>query len=266
MSAGEPLRLRGRACAVTGAGAGIGRACALRVAAEGGRVLVTDLRPEAAERVAGEIRGAGGEALALGCDVTRSAEVDAAAARCAAHFGALDAWINNAANPAGGAIDRLADADWRAVQAGTLDGTFFGLRAALRLMLPRGRGAIVNISSGAGIGAELGLAAYGAAKAGVQSLTRNAALEYAGAGIRVNCIAPGPIDTQALGGWLASFPGGRAGFEAQLPQRRLGRPDEIAAMAAFLLSDDASYVNGAVIAVDGAVSARLASPRADVAR
>jgi 3-oxoacyl-[acyl-carrier protein] reductase len=137
---------------------------------------------------------------------------------------------------------------------------FYGIRAALRVMVPRGRGSIVSTASAAGLGAVPGLSAYGSAKAAVIMLTRCAAIEYAHTGVRVNAIAPGSMGTPAFAQWLDSKPVGLAGYEAQIPQNRLGRPEEIADAVAWLASDESSYVNGAVIPVDGGCWAKLASP------
>lgn len=252
-------RLEGRAVVITGAGAGIGRACALRFAREGARVVVSDIDLARARAVATELGRPGG-AIALQCDVANSDQVDAIAAACVAGFGGLYGWVNNAAYPGGGLLAQTSNEEWERIRSVTLDGTFHGIRAALGPMLEAGRGSIVNVSSGAGLAAEPALGPYGAAKAGVIALTRSAAIENARAGVRVNCIAPGPIDTDGMAGWVDRFPGGRAGFEAQIPQGRLGRPEEMADLALFLLSDESSFINGAVIAADGAVSARLASP------
>ena len=245
---------------VTGAGSGIGRACALRFAAVGARVVVSDLVEARAAAVAQEI-GRAEDVIALQCDVAKPDQVDAMAAACVEGFGGLAGWINNAAHPGGGLLAETTNEEWEQIQAVTLGGVFYGIRAALRPMLAAGSGSIVNISSGAGIASEPAIGPYGAAKAGVIALTKSAAVENAGSGVRVNCIAPGPIDTPGMAGWVDQFPGGRAGFEAQIPQGRLGRPEEMANVALFLLSDESSYVNGALIPADGGVSARLGSPR-----
>lgn len=252
-------RLEDRGVVVTGAGAGIGRACALRFAEEGAQVVVSDIDLARAEAVVAELGSS--TAIAMACDVAVPDQVDELAAACVENFGALRGWVNNAAHPGGGLLSQTSNDDWERIQAVTLGGCFYGLRAALSRMLPAGTGSIVNISSGAGLAAQPTLGPYGAAKAGVIALTKSAAIENAAAGVRVNCIAPGPIDTPGMSGWIARLPGGRLAFESQLPQRRLGSPDEIANLALFLLSDESSYINGETIAADGAVSAQLASPR-----
>lgn len=256
-------RLEGKVAVVTGAGSGIGRASALRFASEGATVVVADVAGAAAEAVAAEIAAAGGRSTARLVDVSSSAAVDAMVDEAVARFGRLDVLMNNAAAPHGAPVAATTDADWRRVMGVTLDGVFHGVRAALRVMVPQGSGSILNISSGAGLGGEVMLGAYGAAKAAVINLTKTAAVENAASGVRVNCICPGPIATPPLKAWLDAIPGGVDHFEKQIPARRIGDPGEIASVALFLASDEASYVTGAVIVADGGVNARTATPRFD---
>lgn len=256
-------RLRGKVAIVTGGGSGIGRAAALRFAKEGAAVLVADVAGPAAAAVAAEIVAAGGRAAARTVDVSSSVAVDAMVDDAVARFGCLDILMNNAAAPHGAPVAMTTDADWRRVMSVTLDGVFYGVRAALRVMGSQGCGSVINISSGAGLGGEVMLGAYGAAKAAVINLTKTAAVENAGSGVRVNCICPGPIATPPLKAWLDAIPGGVEHFEKQIPARRIGEPNEIAAVAVFLASDEASYVTGAIIVADGGVNARTATPRFD---
>ncbi len=253
-------RLRGKVAIVTGAGSGIGRATALRFAAEGAKLVVNDLNAEAAARVAKEIEAAGGIAAAFPADVADARQVEALIREATSRFGRLDVLVNNAAAVIPGPLESISDADWRRTQAVTLDGVFFGIRAALPVMAAQGSGSIINIASGAAVAGEPGLAAYGAAKAAVVNLTKTAAVENAARGVRVNTILPGPIETPPL---LAAVDatGGRAGWDRQIPCGRLGKPEEMAAVALFLASDDASYVHGAAIIADGGVAARTNSPR-----
>jgi meso-butanediol dehydrogenase/(S,S)-butanediol dehydrogenase/diacetyl reductase len=144
----------------------------------------------------------------------------------------------------------------------TLDGTFFGTRAALAAMAKQGSGSIINISSGAALGGEPGLAAYGAAKAAVVNLTQTAAVENGPLGIRVNAILPGPIETPPLLAFVEAT-GGREAWARQIPARRLGRPEEMAAVALFLATDESSYISGAAIVADGGIAARTSAPRFD---
>ena len=253
-------RLVERVAIVTGAGSGIGRASAMKMASEGALVIVNDINGDTAEATAHEIRAAGGTAEARPADVRLRVEVDALIDETVARHGRLDVLHNNAGG--GGTVPflDLSDEAYLGDIALNQHSVFYGIRAALRVMVPRGSGSIISTSSAAGLGAVPGLAAYGSAKAAVIMLTRCAAVEYAHTGVRVNAIAPGSMGTPAFSTWLDSMPVGLAGYEKQIPQNRLGRPDEIADAAAWLASDESSYVNGAVIPVDGGCWAKLASP------
>jgi meso-butanediol dehydrogenase / (S,S)-butanediol dehydrogenase / diacetyl reductase len=255
------MRLAGKVAAITGAGAGIGRAIALRFAREGARVAVSDRDGEAAQRVAAQIREAGGSALHAPCDVSDEAAVQAFVDRVVAEHGALDVMVNNAAFVRHAALAETTTKAWKKSLEVTLDGTFYGLRAALQVMLARQGGVILNITSGAGLGGEPYHNAYGAAKAAVHNLTQLACVESAGSGVRVNAICPGPIDTDSLRAALAQRSGGLERFLDQVPARRLGLAEEIASAAAFLASDEAAYIHGAILTVDGGISARTGAPR-----
>jgi len=256
-------RLEGKVAVITGAASGIGRATALRFAAEGAAVVVGDISPEGAAAVVKEIEGKGGRAASRKVDVANSAEVDALIDEAVQRFGRIDILMNNAAAPHGAPVSSTTNEDWRRVMSVTLDGVFYGVRAALVHMTAQGSGSILNISSGAGLGGEVMLGAYGAAKAAVINLTKTAAVENAGTGVRVNCICPGPIATPPLTAWLGAIPGGVEAFSKQIPAKRIGQPEEIAAVATFLASDEASYVTGAIVVADGGVNARTGTPRFD---
>ncbi len=251
-------RLAGKIAIVTAAGQGIGRACAVRFAAEGATVVVNDIRDAAADEVVAEITGAGGRASTFVADVGESKRVQAMISETAARHGRLDVLVNNAASPSFGRVEDMTDEAWRGVFAITLDATFYGCRAAIPVMAAQGGGSIINTASAAGMGGSAGLAAYGAAKAAVVNLTRAAAIEAAARGVRVNAICPGSIDTPPLRMFLAALPGGRAGFEKQIPAKRIGTAAEIANVALFLASDEASYLTGSVVVADGGVLAGIA--------
>jgi len=249
------MRLENRIAIVTGAGSGIGAAIARRFAEAGARVIAADIQNEAVEELAANVPGL----TAQRCDVTQSAAIDALVDDTVRRFGQLDVMVNNVGRSVAGWLKDATDEDYQHVLALTLSSAFYGTRAALRVMLPRQTGSIINISSGAGFGGAPGLATYGAAKAGVNNLTQSAAVENARSGVRINAISPGAIRTPAILEWAASLPGGVPAYEATLLPGRFGRPEEIAAAALFLASDEASFVNGAVLAVDGAASARMAA-------
>jgi len=255
-------RLKDKVSIVTGAASGIGRACALRFGAEGAIVVVNDIDPEGSAVVAEQIRRAGGRAFAHPADVTDAAQVKQLVEQTAAAHGRLDVLFNNAGGAQPQPTHETSLEQYRDIIALNLDSVFFGVRAALPIMLEQRGGTILATTSGAGLNAVEGLAAYGAAKAGVISLMRNIAVEYGSFGIRANTLSPGPMDTPALRQWLDTLPGGEEAFAAQIPSGRLGTGEDIAAAAAFLASDEAFFINGAVLPVDGAIHARLSTPRA----
>ncbi|WP_150293189.1 SDR family NAD(P)-dependent oxidoreductase [Sphingobium estronivorans] len=247
------MRLDKRIAIVTGAGSGIGAAIARRFAAEGASVIAADINADAVARTAeGQERIVGQT-----CDVTGAGAVDSLVDDVVARFGRIDLMVNNVGQSVAGLLTDATDEEWNRVLALTLSSTFYGTRAALRAMLPNRSGSIINISSGAGFAGAPGLATYGAAKAGVNHLTQSAAVENARSGVRINAIAPGSIETPAILAWANNLPGGVPAYEATLLPGRFGRPEEIAAAALFLATDEASFVNGVILSVDGAASARM---------
>ncbi len=253
-------RLKGRIALITGAGSGIGKASALRFAAEGAVVYVNDLGAGSVDAVVAQIRAAGGAAEPCPGDVTDAAVVAAMIARIVAERGRIDILFNNAGGDQPAPLLAGGAERYRAVLALNLDAVFHGTTAVLPVMIAQGGGVILSTSSGAGLNAVEGLAAYGAAKAGIASLMRSVALEHGRHGVRANTIAPGPMDTPALRTYLATVPGGAEGYAAQVPAGRLGTGEDIAAAAVFLASDEAAFISGAVLPVDGAIHARLAAP------
>ncbi len=243
-----------RVALVTGAGSGIGAAIARRLAAAGAKIAVTDLNEEAAGKVAQEISATGGAAKAVQQDVSDPASVERAVAFAVQNFGALHLAVNNA-----GIADRdapVADypiAAWDKIIAINLSGVFYSLKYEVPAMLKAGGGAIVNMASILGCVGTPDHAGYVAAKHGVAGLTKTAALEYATHGIRVNAIGPGYIDTPLLSKLDETM---YKGLVSLHPMGRLGRAEEVAELAAFLLSDRASFITGSFHAIDGGYTAQ----------
>ncbi|ARU06403.1 3-oxoacyl-ACP reductase [Comamonas serinivorans] len=246
-------RFSGRVAVITGGASGIGAALARRLHGEGAQVLIADLNEAQGQALAGEL---GERARFQATDVASQASVEALVATAVRTWGRLDMLFNNAGVGNLSRIEALAPADWQRVMAINLDGVFFGIRAALPVMQAQGGGAIVNTASASGLAADFGFAAYNAAKAAVINLTRTAALDNAARGIRVNAVCPGPVDTPILAGVSAL----RGDWEARVPMQRFARPEEIAAVMAFLASDEASYLTGAAIPVDGGLTAHTGQP------
>ena len=242
-------RYEGRVAVVTGGASGIGLAIARRLVAEGARVALGDVNGEALTRACGELGASAHGALV---DVRVEAQVEALAEAALARFGALDSAFNCAGLGAFGEIVDLAEAEWNTVVDICLKGVFLSVKHEARRMIASGRGgAIVNIASLNSHVPAFGMASYACAKAGVEMLSRNAALELARHRIRVNTVSPGLTDTPATAGFRAA-PGLEAAFMDRIPMRRWGTPDEMASAALFLASDDAGYISGSNLFVDGA--------------
>ena len=236
---------------MTGGGSGLGAALAQRFADEGAAVVVADLNPAAAEAVASAIGAAGGVALPLALDVTEEPGWAAAVERVQQVFGRLDVLVNNAGMIMRRGIATQTLDGWRRMLDVNLTGAFLGLRAFAPLLAARRCGAVVNIASTAGLTAH-GDAAYTASKWGLRGLTRAAALEFVDRGIRVNAVCPATIDTPLT---AAGPPGHLAANRAAIPMGRPAAPEEVAEVVLFLASDQASFVTGAEIAVDGGLIA-----------
>lgn len=249
-------RFENRAILVTGAASGIGRATAHRLADEGAHVLCADINLAGAEETAAGLADAGATAAAHALDVTDPAACDAAVAAALARFGRLDGLANVAGIGCFGHVAATSDAEWARVIAVNLSGVFQMTRAALP-PLAETKGAIVNIASAAGLVATPYAAAYSASKSGVLGLTRTVAAEYATRGLRVNAICPGAVDTPLIAGGFDAIDGVDMGLFTRMTPLLgpMAQPADIAAAVAFLLSDDARFVTGAVLAVDGGQTA-----------
>ena len=246
----ESMEFQGKVAIVTGAGRGMGRAVALRLASGGAAVAINDLRTEDAERVVGELMSAGTNALVVAGDVTNIADVRRIVSQTVDTFGAVHVLVNNAGVLRPTPVIDIDEDEWDFVVGVNLKGTYLCSRAVLPVMRSQGWGRIVNFSSTAGKNVStVGGAHYTAAKAGILGFTRHLAKEEAGYGITVNSVCPGLIDTEMV---RATISDDRAdAYAASFPIQRLGQPGEVAELVAFLASDRASYITGASLDING---------------
>lgn len=248
-------RLEGKVALVTGAARGIGLAIATAVASEGARVVMVDRRPDALDAAVASVPDAWG----LAGDVSDEARIGSIVDEVVARFGRLDVLVNNAAIQAEARLLDHSSADFRAIVDTNLFGTFVCSRAALRPMLAQGAGVIINLSSILGLSGDALLPVYAMTKAGILGLTKSTAAAYAADGIRCVAICPGDVDTELNQAYFASQPDPeafRSRIEREYPGRRIARPAEVARVAVFLASDDASFVNGSHVLVDGGLLSR----------
>jgi NAD(P)-dependent dehydrogenase (short-subunit alcohol dehydrogenase family) len=249
-------RLQGKRAIVTGAGAGIGRAIALRLAGEGARVALADVDGGPADKVASEIDG---ETLVRQTDVTAADEVEALISSVLESWGGLDVLVNNAGVGVAATAVNTTEEDYDRVMDVCVRGTLLGMKYAIPAIRDSGGGSVINMSSVAALVGIADRAVYSAAKGAILSLTRAAAIDHVEEGVRVNCIAPGTVDTP----WVSRITSGyddpeeaRANMQARQPHKRFVTPEEIAAMAAYLASDESASCIGACMIVDGGVTAR----------
>jgi len=247
------MRMRGKVAIVTGAGSGIGRATAIRLAAEGAAVACVDLSGEGARDTAKTIEAAGGRTLALAADVTDDGACASMVEDTLARFQRLTTLVNSAGVRPVAADPAPAPAEWRRVVEANLTGTYLPSRAALPALTASGAGSITNLASIFGLVAGSMAPSYAASKGAVANLTRQLALDWAPA-VRVNCVCPGVIETP-MTAELRGDPAWRETVLGKYPLRRFGRPEEIAAAILYLASDEAAYVTGVALPVDGGYTA-----------
>ena len=248
-------RMQGKVAFVTGAGTGIGAATAVRLAEEGATVVICGRRQAPLDEVVAQIKAAGGKAEAVQADVSDEAGFTAAIEAAAQRHGKLDVLVNNAMAYSWGSIEDTSTADWHSNFSTSVDGTFWGTRAAMKLMKAQG-GSIINVSSICGLLGTAQMSGYSAAKAAIINFSRAAAAEGAAQGIRVNVVIPAVVETPATAGML-SDEASRQNTEKLIPMGRVGQPEELANAILFLASDEASYITGAALPVDGGRSAVL---------
>jgi NAD(P)-dependent dehydrogenase (short-subunit alcohol dehydrogenase family) len=243
-------RFEGRAVLVTGAGSGIGRASALRIASEGGEVACVDLVGEAAGQTAERIESDGGRAMAVPCDVSQETQAAAAVEATAAQFGRLDALVNAAGVLSTGHTHETELDEWNRVLSVNLTGTFLVTRRALPHLLTGG-GAIVNLASTAALGGHPWMAAYSASKGGILAFTRTLAVEYGRQGLRANAVAPGGVQTNIQASFHLPEGADSSLLHRISPLDDFRGPESTAGAIAYLASDDAAHVNGTCLTVDG---------------
>ena len=253
--------LAGRVAIVTGGTSGIGAATARELIAHGARVVIAGIENQVGTRMAEELRGAYGSDVArfVEADVTDASAVRGMVAATVEAYGRLDILVNKAGIGNFGETPDLAEAQWERVMAINLNAVFHACKAAIPLLRRQGKGAIVNVASVSGMAADYGFTAYAASKGGAINYTRALALDHARDGIRVNAVCPGLIATPLTASTIAMDAVREAWYD-NVPLRRAGTPEEVAHLVRFLASDDASYMTGAIIPVDGGITAWTGQP------
>ncbi|MEK5442495.1 3-oxoacyl-ACP reductase FabG [Fredinandcohnia sp. FSL W7-1320] len=250
-------RLEGKVAIVTGSGKGIGAATAIKLAAEGAKVAVIDLKEEFGMETVGTIQASGGEAIAVGCNVTVAEEIEKAVDKVVSHFGRVDILVNNAGVTKDNLVFKMSESDWDIVLDTHLKGSFLFCKAVQKYMVEQRYGKIVNTSS-LGSSGKRGQANYSSAKAGIKALTRTLALELGQFNINVNCVAPGFIATDMTRATAErrgiTFEQMVSDASKRIPMRRVGNPEDVANVVAFLVSDESSYVAGDCINIGGGES------------
>jgi NAD(P)-dependent dehydrogenase (short-subunit alcohol dehydrogenase family) len=247
---GDPNRFKGKVALITGGASGIGLASGIRMGSEGASIGVADINEGNAKKAVKEIEKAGGQALAIKCDVTKTEDNQRMVAETIKAFKKIDILVTCAGVGAGGNVDTIDEEYWDRVLDLDLRAVFLACKYTLPEIRKTGKGAVVHISSIGGLCGMSG-ASFCAAKAGVVNLTKQMATVYAKENIRTNCICPGVIDTPLVQGWLNHKEGYREEVAAWHPLNRLGVAEEVAAAVAFLCADEASYITGAILPVDG---------------
>jgi 3-oxoacyl-[acyl-carrier protein] reductase len=242
------MDFKGKTALVTGSARGIGRTIADRLGSMGAKVAVSDVLMDAAEETVGEFVGKGYVAAAIKADVSNSDEVKKMVDEVISRFGSIDIVVNNAGITMDALLLRMSEEAWDKVLAVNLKGPFLVTQAAAKIMIKQRQGRIINISSVAGRMGNVGQANYSASKAGLIGLTKTAARELAGRGITVNAIAPGFLETEMTQNLPESV---RDAFMQNTPMKRFGSPEDVAGLVAYLASDEAGYITGQVIGVDG---------------
>jgi NAD(P)-dependent dehydrogenase (short-subunit alcohol dehydrogenase family) len=248
------VRFEGKVAVITGGGSGIGRGCSLRLASEGAQVVIVDRNMESASETAGSITESGGSAIAIEADVTDAAAVERMVEGAVSEFGGIDILFNNAGMELFKDFLETTEEDWDRVLAVNLKSVFLCSRSVVPHMITRGGGAIVNTASVNSFKGAGRLVAYCASKAGVLLVTRSLAIALGPQGIRVNCVCPSLVNTPMTERWLAGVPDRERALTTAKnghPLKRIGEPSDIAAAVSYLASDDASWVTGASLAVDG---------------